>query len=90
MAIQPGLRITNLWTPAHIGTEGNEFADDAAKAATRLNPPESTPTSLITIRRYINNLILSRWYDAWAVVKTGRGLREIDDSAPSLKLVQIC
>ncbi|KAJ7836150.1 hypothetical protein B0H14DRAFT_3460887 [Mycena olivaceomarginata] len=39
----PGLRITNLWTQAHIGTVGNEFADDAAKAATLLPPPPSVP-----------------------------------------------
>ncbi|KAJ7164733.1 ribonuclease H-like domain-containing protein [Mycena crocata] len=43
----PGLRITNLWTPAHIGTVGNEFADDAAKAATRLPPPASIPVDYL-------------------------------------------
>lgn len=82
----PGLRITNLWTPAHIGTAGNEFADDAAKAATRLPPPPSVPVSLTTCKRAINLLILERWKEAWKVSTTGCGLRAVDDSPPSLIL----
>ncbi|KAF8140736.1 hypothetical protein K438DRAFT_1995724 [Mycena galopus ATCC 62051] len=35
----PDLQIVNLWMPARIGTEGNELANDAAKAATLLPPP---------------------------------------------------
>ncbi|KAF7370530.1 hypothetical protein MSAN_00685100 [Mycena sanguinolenta] len=42
----PAVRITNLWTPAHVGTFGNELAVDATKAATRLPPPPSVPASL--------------------------------------------
>ncbi|KAJ7669788.1 hypothetical protein B0H17DRAFT_1209542 [Mycena rosella] len=53
----PGLRITNLWTPAHIGTKGNELADDAAKAATLLPPALSVPVSLTTCKHAINTLI---------------------------------
>ncbi|KAJ7469445.1 hypothetical protein FB451DRAFT_1559939 [Mycena latifolia] len=59
----PGLRIVILWTPAHIGTLGNELADDAAKAATRLPPPPSVPVSLTTCKRQINTRILERWRD---------------------------
>ncbi|KAJ7096847.1 hypothetical protein C8R44DRAFT_889448 [Mycena epipterygia] len=33
MSRHPALKITNLWTPAHIGTTGNELADEAVKAA---------------------------------------------------------
>ncbi|KAJ6541480.1 hypothetical protein B0H19DRAFT_875633, partial [Mycena capillaripes] len=86
MARLPGLRITNLWTPAHIGTDGNELADDAAKAATRLLPPPTLPVSLTTCKRAVSTLILQRWRDLWNASTPGRGLREIDDSPPSLIL----
>lgn len=82
----PELRITNLWTPAHIGTAGNELADDAAKAATLLPPPPSVPVSLTTCKRRVNSLILERWTEMWKVATPGRDLREIDDSPPSLIL----
>ncbi|KAJ7181425.1 ribonuclease H-like domain-containing protein [Mycena crocata] len=84
MKMSPGLRITNLWTPAHIGTMGNELADDAAKAATLLPAPPSVPVSLTSCKRQINTAILGRWKDLWKVATPGRGLREIDNSPPSL------
>ncbi|KAJ7215025.1 hypothetical protein GGX14DRAFT_359844 [Mycena pura] len=86
MVTLPSLRIINLWTPAHIGTVGNEHADDAAKAATRHPAPPSTRISLTTCKRQIDLLILDRWKRLWAVATTGRGLRAIDNSPPSLIL----
>ncbi|KAJ7170322.1 hypothetical protein C8R43DRAFT_1120750 [Mycena crocata] len=82
----PGLQITNLWTPAHIGTVGNEFADAAAKAATLLPPPPAIPVSLTTCKHSINHLILERRQDTWTVANTGHGLRQIDATPPSLIL----
>jgi hypothetical protein len=81
-----GLRIANLWTSAHIGTTGNKFADDAAEAAICLPPSSSVPVSLTTCKRSINSLILQRWKAQWKVSTPRRGLREIDDSPPSLIL----
>ncbi|KAJ7089131.1 hypothetical protein C8R44DRAFT_892507 [Mycena epipterygia] len=86
MSRHPALSITNLWTPAHIGTMGNELADEAAKAATLLPPAPNKPVSLTTCKRRINLEILERWRAQWKVAKTGRGLRGIDTSPPSLKM----
>ncbi|KAJ6505699.1 hypothetical protein C8R47DRAFT_967730 [Mycena vitilis] len=82
----PSLRITNLWTPAHIGTTGNEFADDAAKTATTLRPSPLLPISLTSCRRRIDADILGLWEAEWKRASTGRGLRAIDSSPPSLIL----
>jgi hypothetical protein len=80
------VRAAVSWTPAHIGTTGNEFADDAAEAATRLPPSSAVPVSLTTCKRSIDSRILQRWKAQWKVSTPGRGLREIDDSPPSLIL----
>ncbi|KAJ7712529.1 hypothetical protein B0H14DRAFT_3902207 [Mycena olivaceomarginata] len=86
MSRLPSLRITTLWTPAHIGTTGNELADDAAKASTRLPPSPSLTISLTSCKRRIDLAILEKWDAMWKFSSTGRGLREIDDSPPSLIL----
>ncbi|KAK7002017.1 hypothetical protein R3P38DRAFT_3215771 [Favolaschia claudopus] len=84
--LQPALRVTNVWTPAHIGTAGNELADDAAKAATLLPAPATLPVSLTSCKRHINSMMLQRWCGMWKKSSLGHGLREIDDSPPCLIL----
>ncbi|KAJ6527272.1 hypothetical protein DFH09DRAFT_1187079, partial [Mycena vulgaris] len=78
--------ILPLLVITHIGTTGNELADEATKAATLLPAPPTAPVSLTTCKRRINVDVLDRWKALWAVAKTGRGLREIDDTQPSLIL----
>ncbi|KAF7372016.1 reverse transcriptase [Mycena venus] len=86
---RPHLAILNLWTPAHIGTAGNELADAAAKEATTLLPHPSTFVSLTTTRRLVHLQVLSEWEAAWKRSKTGRALRQIDKSPPSLNPIPL-
>ncbi|KAF7371586.1 Transcription factor [Mycena venus] len=86
LLVAPHLRITNLWTPAHIGTCGNELADIAAKAATLLPASPSVPVSLTTCRRRIREDILRRWDVQWGLSTTGRALRQVDRLPPFLIL----
>lgn len=81
---RPHLTIMNLWTPAHIGTAGNELADAAAKEATEQDPDPNNFVSLTSVRRSIHLHILDRWDALWKSSKVGRALRYIDKSPPSL------
>ena len=85
----PHLAVLNLWTPAHIGTVGNELADAAAKEATNLEPDPSTFISLTSTRRLINSQVLSEWDEVWKRSKTGSALRQIDKSPPSLNPIPL-
>ncbi|KAF7372207.1 reverse transcriptase [Mycena venus] len=84
LPLRPHLTILNLWTPAHIGTLGNELADAAAKEATTRPPDPSTFVSLTTVRRLIQLQVLGEWDILWKNSKTGGDLRRIDKSPPSL------
>ncbi|KAJ7740523.1 hypothetical protein B0H16DRAFT_1728890 [Mycena metata] len=80
----PDLAILNLWTPAHIGTVGNELADEAAKRSTTSDPDPALFVSLTTVRQLIHRQVLSEWSDRWKRTKSGRQLRAVDPSPPSL------
>lgn len=62
-----------LWTRAHIGTEGNERADQYAKeACTKDSTDYRFVKSKNFIRKELNNIYLNRWQDRWNNSTKGR------------------
>lgn len=54
-----------LWTKAHIGTDGNEKADEMAKKGTTLPKPADVATPKAEIRRRIDDEIREIWHYQW-------------------------
>lgn len=80
-----GWQIQFRWIPAHVGVPGNEAADQAAKAATGINPsagsnaerpPEgdSLRTLTATTKSIIRRTMRVEWDTAWENAKHGREL----------------
>jgi ribonuclease HI/exonuclease III len=77
-----GLSVTVRWIPAHVGIEGNEAADQAAKEATgwredgRSQQPAEPPPQLYplrtTLRRWCKTQAERQWISAWREDKKGR------------------
>ena len=69
-----GLSITFRWIPAHRGVEGNEIADELAKAGA--DPTKYAITHLqwgaAGLQRMIKRLIAKDWERDWAKAKHGR------------------
>ncbi|KAJ7924306.1 hypothetical protein B0H13DRAFT_2580657 [Mycena leptocephala] len=85
----PHLAILNLWTPAHVGTVGNEMADEAAKEATMMDTDPMTPISLTTTRRSILIQTLDEWDKRWKTATTGRALSEITKVPPKTEPIPL-
>ena len=70
------------WIPSHVGIEGNELADKAAKEAIQnpvVNRNEASDADVIA---YIKGKLQMNWEDRWAGIVDNRKLRAIQ---PTLK-----
>ncbi|KAK3885206.1 hypothetical protein Pcinc_010550 [Petrolisthes cinctipes] len=73
-------RVTFCWVPAHVGVDGNEWADVLAKAATS-SSRQSVRRHLVPavdLRPYINAAIRSCWRDRWDAIGVNKlhGIRQ--------------
>ncbi|KAJ6569837.1 hypothetical protein DFH09DRAFT_1313632 [Mycena vulgaris] len=84
LALRPDLRITNLWTPAHIGTVANELADMAAKATTRLQTDPTIPISLTTVKRRIKFSFPGGDGDTRALFRDGKPILSLPEPESAL------
>ena len=60
-----GCEIKFLWVPSHVGIEGNERADDAAKIASRSTHIRPLKVETSDLKPAINRLVLDEWQSRW-------------------------
>ena len=70
-----------MWVPAHVGVEGNEVEDVAAKGALR-HEEEGVRVEMGVAewRSRVREVMLDRWQDEWRVETKGRHLYGIQGS----------
>ena len=54
-----------LWVPSYVGVEGNERADEAAKAASRSSRVRSIEVGADDLKPSIGRIILAEWQLRW-------------------------
>ncbi|MEW8548123.1 MAG: reverse transcriptase domain-containing protein, partial [Candidatus Thiodiazotropha sp.] len=70
-------KISMEWIPAHVGINGNEMADSAAKAAMTTGTMDNTKPSKMEIYPLINEAITKKWQNQWSNSTKGRMLHFI-------------
>ena len=60
-----GCEIKLLWVPSHVGIEGNERADVAAKVASRSPHIRPLKVEVGDLKPAINQLLLDEWQSRW-------------------------
>ena len=70
---QAGESVGFMWVPAHVGIEGNELADGAAKRALRREDVDvKVRLGLTECRSIIKKNIMAVWQGEWDREKKGR------------------
>ena len=75
-----GFILKFCWVPSHIGIVGNERADVAAKAATRLNHITGISIPVSEFRNIIRFYCRDRWQDHWSQLVNNFKLKSIRPS----------
>ena len=65
-----------LWIPSHVGVQGNESADAAAKVASRSAHTRPVRVEADELKAYINRLVLDDWQGRWRA-EQGCALRQM-------------
>lgn len=87
---QKRIAVAFCWIPSHIGIEGNESADLAAKNAARAAVVQRLEASDSDVIAYIKCAMKKRWAEAWGNIQTNRKLRKIQPTLkrPAVKLAR--
>ena len=76
------------WIPSHVGIEGNELADKAAKEAIQNPVVDRNEASDADVIAYIKGKLQMNWEERWANIVDNRKLRAIQPTLkrPKMKL----
>ena len=75
-----GFIVKFCWVPSHVGIVGNERADVAAKAATRLNHISNISIRVSDFKNNIRFYSRERWQDHWSNLMNNFKLKSIRPS----------
>ena len=75
-----GVNVSFCWTPSHVGIVGNERADVAAKAATRLTHISNMNIPVSDFRSIIRFYCRDQWQDHWSNLMNNFKLKSIRPS----------
>ena len=76
------VNVSFCWIPSHIGIEGNELADKAAKRAASRGAVYNQEIPEADLKACIKRRIKQKWAESWQNISDNRKLREIQ---PTLK-----
>ena len=74
------ISITFCWVPAHVGVDGNERADKAAKEALELLNPSPISIPYSDFKSIIHSHFKNKWQTRWSSLTTNTKLKEIHPS----------
>ena len=75
-----GKRISFCWSPGHVGIQGNEDADKAAKLAAAKDVIDFNLVSFKDTKFYIKCFIKNRFQEIWNAITTNTKLKEIKEN----------